>query len=213
MVCWILSDEIILMNMPFYVMRYLLALLLSAMSTLAVAAEPAYTCRPEQGCIDLQGPAFDIGRGAKITLPAGWKVFSYPTAPDPIMAGLREIRAFKDGMVIAISPFPNFDERPISDGFLCDILAKSGPQYVAASKEKAIHPTPMSRGDVHACSIAFSAANEGEKPFRVLLNRQHASVTSLVVSYKFVIFSVSVVSEGPPDDAYFAAVESIRQMQ
>lgn len=181
---------------------------------MAFADEPGYSCKPELGCNEIQGPAYDVGRGALLALPHGWKVYSYPTAPDPIMAGLREIRAVSDGLIIAISPFPNIDHREFSQATLCDMMDKAGKRYASASKEQTVAPVPVSRDGYVSCQVSFSAKNDGEKPFGVLPNRRHASVTTLVVAYKRdVVFSVSVVSERQPDEAYLAAVEAIRQIQ
>jgi len=129
------------------------------------------------------------------------------------MEGLREVRAVKDGMVIAITPMPNVDQRTFSENQLCEFVIKSAGQYVKKSKEKAVAAVPISRGDVAGCYASLSAENEGEKPFAVLPNRRHASVTTFVVSYKYVIFSVSVVSEQLPDEGYLAAVHAIQQIQ
>jgi len=148
-----------------------------------------------------------------LTLPAGWKFFLYPTAPVPVMEGLREIRAVKDGMVIAITPFPNIDQRPISEAFLCDAVSQSAAQYVDQSKEKLVKPVSMSHGDVVGCYASLTSAVEGEKPFGVLAKRHHSSVTTFAFSYKYIIFSVSVVSEYRPDEAYVAAINAIRQVQ
>ena len=129
------------------------------------------------------------------------------------MAGLHDIRAFKDGLVVAISPFPNIDRRTITESWLREIQTKAAARYVDHSKEKAINLVSMSRDDVVGCHVSFTAMNEGERPFPVLPNRRFASVTSFVISTKFVIFSVSVVSERLPDEGYLAAVDAIRNIQ
>jgi hypothetical protein len=119
-------------------MKLVTALILAMAADAAMAAaatEPAYRCNASQGCRVEQGAAYDIGRGAKISLPSGWTVYSYPTAPDPAMAGPREFRAFKDDLLVAISPFPNIDHRVISEAFLCDIEKKAGARYASQSKE------------------------------------------------------------------------------
>ena len=190
-----------------------LVIFLLTTSTAAIAAEPAYTCSPERGCKEEQGPTYDIGRGATLSLPFGWRFFSYPTAPDPQMAGLREFRATKNGMVIAITPFPNLDKRFISEDQLCEFVSKSGNQYVKQSKEQAITPVPMSRGAAIGCQTSFTAAQDGDKPFAVLPNRRHASVTTFAISHRYIIFSVSVVSEQAPDEDFRAAISSIQQIQ
>jgi len=194
-------------------MKPLTAFLFALLTSAGMAAEPSYTCNPERGCREERGPTYDIGRGATLSLPSGWRFFSYPTAPDPIMAGLREIRAIKNGMVIAITPFPNIDKRVFSESQLCEFVSKSGGQYVKQSKEQAITPVSMSHSDVVGCHVSFTAANDGEKPFAALPNRRHASVTTFAISYKYIIFSVTVVSEQMPDDDYRAAVKSIQQIQ
>ncbi|MES2354671.1 MAG: hypothetical protein V4568_09785 [Pseudomonadota bacterium] len=194
-------------------MKPLIAFLFALFTTAVMAAEPSYTCNPERGCQEEQGPTYDIGRGAMLSLPVGWRFFSYPTAPDPIMTGLREIRAIKNGMVIAITPFPNIDKRVFSESQLCDLVSKSSGQYAKQSKEQTITPVSMSHGDIVGCHVSFTAANDGDKPFAVLPNRRHASVTTFAISYKYIIFSVSVVSEQIPDDDYRAVVNSIQQIK
>jgi hypothetical protein len=148
-----------------------------------------------------------------LTLPPGWRFFSYPTAPDPIMAGLREIRATRNGMVIAITPFPNIDRRPFPESQLCEVVSKVGGLYVQQSKEQVVNPVPMSHGEVLGCQVSFTAATDGDKPFAVLPNRHHASVTTFSISHKYILFSASVVSEQVPDDDYRAAVQSIQQIR
>jgi len=177
------------------------------------AAEPSYTCNPERGCKEENGPSYDIGRGVKLLLPSGWRFFTYPTAPDPVMAGLREIRAIKNGMVIAITPLPNLEKLAFTENQLCEFVTRSGGQYVKKSKEQTISPVSMSHGEVVGCSVSFTSPNDGEKPFAVLANRRHASVTTFAISYKQVIFSMSVVSEQLPDDDYRAVIQSIQQIQ
>lgn len=194
-------------------MKLFIVFLFVLFTKTATAAEPSYTCNPERGCREENGPTYDIGRGVMLSLPSGWRFFSYPTAPDPIMAGLREIRAIKNGMVIAITPFPNVDKRVLTENQLCEFVAKSGAQYVKQSKEQTITPVSISNGEVVGCNASFTSPNDGEKPFAILPNRRHASVTTFAISYKHIIFSVSVVSEQLPDDDYRAAVKSIQQIQ
>lgn len=193
-------------------MKISLALFFSLFAGAAMAAEPGYTCAPESGCREVAGPSVDIGRGAMLDLPFGWRAFSYPTAPLPIMAGLREFRAFKNGMVVAISPIPNVDKRVITEDQLCGIVAKASEKYVRQSKEQAIVPVGGSHGELVECHIAFTAANAGEKPFVALPNRHHASVTNYVTSYKSIIFSITAVSEQLPDEEFQNIVKSIQQI-
>jgi len=194
-------------------MKLLIALALSFSATAAMAAEPAYTCEPERGCREEQGPSYDIGRGAMLSLPAGWRIFSYPTAPDPIMAGLREIRAVKNGMVIAISPIPNVDKRVITADQLCGLVSTAGEKYVKQSKEQTVTPVPISHGAMVGCHVSFTAAAQSEKPFAVLPNRHHASVTTFLIASHDVIFSVSAVSERLPDADFQMALKAIEQVR
>jgi hypothetical protein len=194
-------------------MKFLIALFFSFMSTAAVAADPPYACDPGKGCREVPGPAYDIGRGAILTLPFGWRVFSYPQAPVPEMAGLHEFLAFKNGVVIAISPFPNLDKRVINEDYLCDSLKRgSSLTYVKQSKEQAITTVPMSHGDVVGCHVSFNAANAGEKPFLVLPRMRHASVASFKLSYKDILLSISAASEKMPDEDFALAGKSIQQI-
>ena len=186
---------------------------LAAASATAVAAEPGYTCDTNRGCKEVQGPDYDIGRGARLRLPSGWKFYTYPSAPDPIMAGLREIRASRDGMVIAITPIPNIDNLKFTDLDLCELMSKGAEQYVSRSKEQAIMTVPITHGDTVGCHATFTAVHAGDKPFAVLSNRHHATVTTFVIAAKGVVFSVDAVSEHAPDDDYLAIVDAIRQVE
>lgn len=194
-------------------MRYLLSIFLLSLGCSAGAAELSYVCNPEQGCVSEIGPTHDIGRGVTITLPDGWTFFSYPQAPIPIMAGLREIRAFKDGIVVAITPVPNVDRRDVIESRLCELLTRSTAPYVNQSKEGVANIISMSRNDIVGCYSSYTAMNDGEKPFNVLPHRQYSSVTTLIFSHKFVIFSVSVASERAPDADYTAAVNAFVDVQ
>lgn len=194
-------------------MKRLITLLFTLLPITVIAAEPTYTCSSEQGCYEEQGPLYDIGRGAKLTLPLEWRFYSYPTAPLPIMEGLREVRAVKEGMVIAITPMPNINQRVFSENQLCEIIIKSAGQYVKNSKEKAIIPVPMSHDDLVGCYASVTADTDGERPFAVLPNRRYASVTTFVISYKNTIFSISVASGKLPDDDYLAAVQEVKKIE
>lgn len=50
----------------------------AAFGSTVMAAEPGYTCDSNRGCKEVQGPVYDIGRGAKLTLPSGWKFYTTP---------------------------------------------------------------------------------------------------------------------------------------
>src|SRR5262245_61391097 len=112
-------------------MRYLVFLVLAMLVSSAMAANPSYICSPEQGCREELTAIHDIGRGATITLPKGWTYFSYPQAPIPEMAGLREIRAFKGAVIIAITPLPNINRQTLSEDLLRGVHAKATAQYAA----------------------------------------------------------------------------------
>ena len=128
-------------------------------------------------------------------------------------AGLHEFLAFKNGVVIAISPFPNLDKRVINEDYLCDSLKRgSSLTYVKQSKEQAITTVPMSHGDVVGCHVSFNAANAGEKPFVVLPRMRHAGVTTFKLSYKDILLSISAASEKMPDEDFALAVKSIQQI-
>lgn len=129
------------------------------------------------------------------------------------MAGLREVRAFKSGTVIAITPFPNIDQRTFSEAQLCDMVSQASQPYVKVSKEQAVVPFPLSHDGMVGCRVSFTAAQEGEKPFAVLPNRHHASVSTYIFSHKFVVFSISVASEQLPNEDYRAATKAIEQLR
>src|SRR5215510_8428492 len=191
-------------------MRQVFFLILAMLVGEAMAANPSYVCNPAQGCQEERTATHDIGRGATITLPKGWTYFSYPQAPIPEMAGLREIRAFKGAVVIAITPAPNVNRQTLSEAALRAVHAKASAQYADQSKEGASKFVSMTRGDLVGGYASFTAMKEGERPFAVLLNRTYSSVTAFVISYKnFVVFSISVASERPPDEDYRQAVNAI----
>lgn len=129
------------------------------------------------------------------------------------MEGLREIRATRDGMVIAISPIPNIAHREFTDSQLCDMLKQSAAQYAGRSKEQAVQTVPFTQGATVGCHATFTAANAGEKPFSVLPNRHHATVSAFLMSAQGVVFSMDLVSERLPDDDYLAIVNAIRQIE
>jgi len=122
---------------------------------------------------------------------------------------LREIRAFKGAVIIAISPLPNINRQTVSDVSLRALHAKATARYADQSKERASKFVSMSRGDLVGGYASFTAMNDGERPFAVLPNRTYSSVTSFVISYRFVFFSISVASERSPDEDYRQAVNAI----
>ena len=190
-------------------MRYVAFLILAMLVGDAMAANPSYVCNPDKDCREERTAVHDIGRGATITLPNGWTYFSYPQAPTPEMAGLREIRAFKGAVIIAITPLPNINRQALSEELLRGVHAKATAGYAGQSKEKVSKFVSMSRGDLIGGYASFTAMNDGQRPFAVLPNRTYSSVTSFVISYKFVIFSISVASERSPDEDYRQAVNAI----
>lgn len=194
-------------------MKLLVSMALALSCVTAIAAEPAYTCNTDRGCKEESGPEYALGRGAKITLPEGWRFYTYPTAPIPEMAGLREIRAVRNGQVIAITPMPKPEQLVASESQVCDWISEGAKQYVAKSQEKAMTPVSFSQNGVVGCYVTFTSANPGEKPFAVLANRRHASVASFFIVHPKVIFSVSAVSETAPDDDYRAALEALKHIQ
>jgi len=190
-------------------MRYIVLFVLAMLVSDAMAANPSYVCNPEKGCREEQTAIHDIGRGATLTLPKGWTYFSYPQAPTPEMAGLREIRAFKGAVIIAITPLPNVNRQTIPEATLRATHAQATARYADQSKERAAKFVSMSRGDLVGGYASFTAMKDGERPFAVLPNRTYSSVSSFVISYKFVIFSISVASERSPDEDYKQALNAI----
>ncbi|MES1264068.1 MAG: hypothetical protein ABUU24_00255 [Variovorax sp.] len=191
-------------------------ILIAVLSTLAVAARadnPPHECIKKRGCIEEKTPTHDVGRGVILTLPKGWKYYSYPQAPIPEMAGLRETRAFSGHTDIAITPFPNIDKREITDEWVRDILGKACGQYAPSSKEGATEVVSISHDDLVGGYCSFSAAKEGEKPFAGLANRSYSNITTFVVSYRFVILSVTIGTENPGEEAYAEAIEALKTLK
>lgn len=190
-------------------MKYLL-ILFALFTTTALAENPSYTCNPTKDCIELVGPEYDIGRGLHLTLPDDWKFFSYPSAPIKMMASFRESRAFKNDVVIAISPLPVVDDRVITQEKLRNLLTYGLIPYVEQSKEGTINVESMSDGEIIGYFASFTAKNEADRPFAVLPNRRFSSVTSFIILYKRTFFNVSVASEHTLDEDYQIAVNAVR---
>ena len=178
-----------------------------------MAANPPFVCPAQIGCRMEPGPTHDIGRGATVTLPEGWTYYAYPEAPLPEMAGLREIRAFKGPVVVAISPIPNIDGRRISEQWIREVQTQASAEYVAQSKEQAVRLVPFSRVNLVGSHVSFTASEGTDRPFTVLPDRRYACVTSFLVAYRSVLFSISVASEEAPDEDYRAAVSAIRALR
>jgi hypothetical protein len=193
--------------------RLLFTLVLATLVADAMAENLPYQCRPERGCQEEKTATHDIGRGVILTLPEGWTYFSYPQAPIPAMAGLREIRAFKGGVVIAITPFPNIDKRETPEEWLRGLHAKGAGPYAPLSKENIVNFVSISHDDLIGGYASFTAKNDGERPFTVLAHSTFSSVTSFIISYRFVIFSVSVASEQPLDESYGEAIKAISNIK
>ena len=194
-------------------LRLFPALLLLAFATVAGAANPTHECLPERGCQEEKSASHDVGRGVMLTLPEGWTYYSYPQAPIPEMAGLREIRAFKNGVDIAITPFPNIDKRAIAEDWVRGILGQACAPYARNSKEGAANLVSISHDDLVGGYCSFSAAHDGEKPFAALPHRTYSNVTTVLISYRFVILSVTVASEEAGEAAYAEALEAIKNVK
>lgn len=192
-------------------MRNFFLLIFVTLAIDARAENPPHECLSQEGCQEEKTLSHDIGRGVILTLPEGWTYFSYPPAPIPQMANLnlREVRAFKGGVAIAITPFLNIDKREIDEDWVRGMLAKGSVPNVFLSKESAFNFVSMSREDLVGGYASFTAKNEGERPFAVLPSRTYSKVTTFLISYRFVIFTVSVVSEQPLDDNYPQALNAI----
>ncbi|MES1265775.1 MAG: hypothetical protein ABUU24_09025, partial [Variovorax sp.] len=193
--------------------RFFLALVLTTLAAAVRAENPPHECFPERGCQVEKSPTHDVGRGVILTLPEGWTYQTYPQAPIPEMAGLREIRAFKGGVDIAVTPFPNIDKREIKEDWVRDILGKACAPYAAISKEGTVNIVSMSHDELVGGYCSFSAKENDDKPFAVLPHRNYSNVTTFLVSHRFVILSVTVASELPTDDAYAEALSAIRDLK
>ena len=193
--------------------RFLLLVALSTLATATWADNPAHECNKKRGCIEETTPTHDIGRGVILTLPKGWTYYSYPQAPIPEMAGLRETRAFRDTTDIAITPFPNIDKREITEDWVRDILGKACGQYAQNSKEGAAEIVSISHDDLVGGYCSFSAKNDGEKPFAGLMHRTYSNITTFVVSYRYVILSVTIGTEKAGEEAYAEAIEALKTLK
>jgi hypothetical protein len=193
-------------------MRIRLACLiyLATLAPIVSADNLPHECLPERGCREEKTATHDIGRGVMLTLPEGWTYYSYPQAPIPEMAGLREIRALKGGVVIAITPFPNLDKREISEDWIRDMLQRAAAPNVGISKEGAANFVSISHDELTGGYTSFSAMRDGERPFAVLKDRTFSNVTTFLISHRFVIFSVSVASEQSGAGDYSQALDAVK---
>jgi hypothetical protein len=194
-------------------MRLPALLVTLAIATVAGAANPTHECLRERGCREEKSASHDVGRGVMLTLPEGWTYYSYPQAPIPEMAGLREIRAFRNGVDIAITPFPNIDKRTITEDWVRGILGQACAPFARNSKEGAANIVSISHDDLVGGYCSFSAAHDGEKPFAALPHRAYSTVTTFLVSYRLLILSVTVASEESGEAAYAEALEAIRNVK
>jgi hypothetical protein len=105
---------------------------------------------------------------------------------------------------------------------VCLILAMRVSDAMAANPSYVCNPAKdcreerfvsMSRGDLVGGHASFTAMTDGDRPFAVVPNRTYASVTSFVISYKFVLFSISVASERAPDEDYRQAVKAVQSIK
>ena len=188
------------------------ALISATLAAVASAANPPHECPPERGCVEEYSATHDLGRGVMLTLPEGWTYYSYPQAPIPQMKGLREIRAFKGGVDVAITPFPNNDKRAITDDWVRDILGQACAPYAANSKEGAAEIVSISHDPLVGGYCSFSAKHDGERPFAALPHRTYSNVTTLEISHHFVILSVTLAAELPGDDAFAQALEAFKKI-
>jgi len=193
--------------------RLFLIVSLFTFATAARADNPPHECNKKRGCVEEKTPTHDVGRGVILTLPKGWTYYSYPQAPIPEMAGLRETRAFRGSTDIAITPFPNIDKREITEEWVRNILGQACAQYTANSKEGAAEIVSISHDDLVGGYCSFTAAKEGDKPFAGLMHRTYSNITTFVVSYRFVILSVTVATEKPGEDAYAEAIEALKTLK
>ena len=193
--------------------RRMSILVLTTLAATAGAGNPPHQCWVDRGCLEEKSATHDVGRGVMLTLPDGWTYYSYPQAPIPGMAGLREIRAFKGGVDIAITPFPNLDKREIKDDWIREMLQRAAAPNLAISKEGAANVVLISHDDLVGGYTSFTAPHDGEKPFAVLKNRTYSNVTTFLISYRFVILSVSVAAEQPGDADYQQALDAIRSVK
>jgi hypothetical protein len=193
--------------------RTLCVLVLASLGAIARAGNPAHECSAERGCREEKSATHDVGRGILLTLPDGWTYYSYPQAPTPEMEGLREIRAFKGDVDIAITPFPNIDKREITEDWIREILHQASAPYRRVSKEGTVDVILMSHDELVGGYASFSAAHEGERPFNVLSNRAYSNVTTFLIAYRFVILSVSVASERAGGDDYQQALNALKAIK
>lgn len=200
-------------SQPIPTMRLIALCLLTLSCSFAAAGEnPPYSCDGRAGCMVETSSPYDIGNGVLLELPEGWTLLAFPQ-PQISEVRLREIRAYKGEVVIAITPFPNLDRRVITEVWLRELLSKSAAQYVSQSREQVATINSLSSDPIVGGFYSFTSNSPSDKPFRVLPNRRYASVTTLMVSHKFIIFSVSVASEREPDDDYRAAVNAFRNLK
>jgi hypothetical protein len=169
-----------------------------------------YRCKREEGCVEETSATHDIGGGATIVLPEGWRFYRFPAPPEP--EGVTILRMEKDGVVIAIDGFPNLDKRTVNEEWLRGLLAKATQPHVLPSREKQFNYISISRNELIGGYASFTS-NDGERPFHVLGRGKDASVTTLIASFKLMIFSVSIVSNRAPDKDYQDALDAIRNMR
>lgn len=177
----------------------------------AVAAQQAYAppfrCEVLSGCLEDFSPEKDIGNGAVLSTPAGWRTFHFPVPPQP--KGLSTVRIIKAATTVAIEGFPNLDNRIIEEAWLKSLLEEAVAPYLPVSKEGKGEYVSIGQGDMVGGCIGLTAA-PGSQPFHVLPGIDSASVKACILYVKKTIFSISIESELENDPNVNEATEFIR---
>lgn len=166
-------------------------------------------CHADYGCTEEASATHDIGGGATITLPAGWKFYRYPSPPEP--EGYTVMRMMKDGVVIAIDGIP-IGDRTVTEEQVEELVREGMQQHVERSKERQVNYVSISHGDLLG-GYASLTSPDGTRPFNVIGTDTHASVTTVITYLKQMIFSVSIASTRAPDKDFQDALDAVRNMQ
>jgi hypothetical protein len=187
-------------------MRFLMVICLAVM----VVHQPASAsdCDKDADCTT-SSKKHDFGNGAQVVLPAEWTYNSYPMP----MAGATNIRIKKPGMVIAVTGLPNVNNVPFTEETIKALLAdKASKLYFPISREKSVDYKSISKSTLVG-GYAIFTANLNDKPFQVLKNQYYSSVADIIISYKNMVFSISLASELAPDKDFNLALNAISKME
>lgn len=144
--------------------------------------------------------------GATISLPAAWKLASYPMP----MPGAVNYRIALGDTRVAITGIPNMDKRVFTEAKIAEM--DGAEQYAPASNEGKASDTSLSDANRVGIYSAFTA-KPGSGGFRVFPGEPYQAVTSATVVSHDMVYIISVASRSPDGADYRAATAALKTIR